>query len=192
MLDARLLLLFGCKLSHCPHGLHFHFTKDLIENFVSKELHLVSSFDVHFVHVLKLGLALVKLVQIRHLESNTGMSFVDLDAKRILNSLNCQILTHWPELLVYPPVIGLLLLPFLTDELQRLPENLLWSHLIRVRCSSQTEIGLFKSLAITFDGHLFPVLWFLPLHGKLRLGLWGRHRTLLLSVHYKVIVHSWV
>ena len=115
MLYAGFLLLLWSKLHHCSHGLHLHFAENLVKDFVSKELHLVATFNFHLVHVLELGLALVELVKVRHLKSNTGMSLVNLYAQGVLDALDSQILAHRPKLLIDVAIVGLLLLPLLTD-----------------------------------------------------------------------------
>lgn len=78
MLDAFLLFVFRCDFLEYLDDFHVDTDEDLIKQLVSEKLNPVFIRDVLFVHVVKLGLALIKLVQICHFESNSCMSFVDL------------------------------------------------------------------------------------------------------------------
>jgi len=67
-----------------------------------------------FVHVMKLSLALIELIQICLLKRDSGMSLINFHGEAILNSLDREILAHRPELVIDVSVVCLLSLPLTT------------------------------------------------------------------------------
>lgn len=78
MQNTFLLFIFRCNFLKYLDNFHVNSDENLIKQLVSEKLNSVLILDVLFVHVVKLGLALIKLVQICHFESNSCMSFIDL------------------------------------------------------------------------------------------------------------------
>lgn len=87
MLDGFLFDLLLCEVLEHPQCFSLHLTEHIVQHFVSKEfLNQINvshpynsvSWNVESVQVVQLGLALVELVQICILESNPGMTLVDL------------------------------------------------------------------------------------------------------------------
>lgn len=110
------------------------------------------AFETKLVKVFKLGLALVKLVQICLFQGDARVRFVHLDAKLILNPLYSQVLSQRSELVIHIDVVCRLLIPFGFQKFQRLLEHRLWPHLRWIGCLRKSEVMLFYHRASTFDG----------------------------------------
>jgi hypothetical protein len=59
-----------------------------------------------------------------------------------MQSLYCEVLSHGPELFIYIAIVSFLVLPFGKDQLQCLLQDVLRSHVLRVRGSRQSEVRL--------------------------------------------------
>lgn len=78
MQNTFLLFVFRSNFLKNLDNFHVNTDENLIKQLVSEKLNSVLILDVLFVHIVKLGLTLIKLVQICHFESNSCVSFVDL------------------------------------------------------------------------------------------------------------------
>lgn len=76
--NTFLLFVFRSNILKYLDDFHIDTDENLVKKLVCEKLNSILILDILFVHVVKLGLALIKLVKICHFESDSCMSFVDL------------------------------------------------------------------------------------------------------------------
>lgn len=164
---AWVFLLFGSEFLHHSERLHLHTAKNLVKNLVREEflqkklsiINLVFTYDkvalnLLLVHVMQLRLALVELVEVRHLKRNPRMRLVYLDGEWVLDSLDRQVLPHRSELLINIAIVRLPLLPLFVHQFQRLLQHLFRPDLGRIGSRGQPEVGFLEHLARSFHCRL--------------------------------------
>lgn len=147
--------------------LELHPTEGLVKDLVCDEFlfgvmreltyDMVAVADLEAVQVVQLSLALVELIQVRHLQGDPSVGLVHQHCQVVLDALHRHVLPDRPQLVIDVPVGGLLLAPLVHHQLQCLPQNTLGTHIRRVRLRNESVVGLLQSLAGALDGQVTPV-----------------------------------